>query len=262
MAGLGGDIRHRSPDRPCVQTDHPEPALEPSAPRSITSTHRAKALQTNIRPPVPNHSTTDTLRLCSSTGTAAIKSAAAGRAAISTAAEAPRCLITSSASAAMAVMQTTMLHPSCLTLQPRPSLAISANLLSAPSPRATRAAASRPTWSRSSLLRFRCRRRPFCSWPAWAAWPAFVVARKPPDRARLLHVQALHAPPLVGRAGRLRGRPSTARPASGGAFRWARLYSQPSEHYWSGQIRNWQPAGPVWLDPERETRAPEIKEAA
>jgi putative transposase len=31
---------------------------------------------------------------------------------------------------------------------------------------------------------------------------------------------------------------------------------------WSGTIRNWQPAGPVWLNPERETAASEIRDAA
>lgn len=31
---------------------------------------------------------------------------------------------------------------------------------------------------------------------------------------------------------------------------------------WSGKIRNWQPAGPVWLNPENETSAPEIRDAA
>jgi putative transposase len=31
---------------------------------------------------------------------------------------------------------------------------------------------------------------------------------------------------------------------------------------WSGKTRNWQPAGPVWLNPERETGAPEIRDAA
>ena len=31
---------------------------------------------------------------------------------------------------------------------------------------------------------------------------------------------------------------------------------------WSGKTRNWQPAGPVWLNPERETSAPEIRDAA
>lgn len=31
---------------------------------------------------------------------------------------------------------------------------------------------------------------------------------------------------------------------------------------WSGKTRNWQPAGPVWLNPEREHSAPEIRDAA
>lgn len=31
---------------------------------------------------------------------------------------------------------------------------------------------------------------------------------------------------------------------------------------WSGETRNWQPAGPVWLNPENETSAPEIRDAA
>ncbi len=31
---------------------------------------------------------------------------------------------------------------------------------------------------------------------------------------------------------------------------------------WSGKTRNWQPAGPVWLNPETETSAPEIRDAA
>ena len=31
---------------------------------------------------------------------------------------------------------------------------------------------------------------------------------------------------------------------------------------WSGKARNWQPAGPVWLNPEREACAPEIRDAA
>ena len=31
---------------------------------------------------------------------------------------------------------------------------------------------------------------------------------------------------------------------------------------WSGKTRNWQPAGPVWLNPERDTSAPEIRDAA
>jgi hypothetical protein len=31
---------------------------------------------------------------------------------------------------------------------------------------------------------------------------------------------------------------------------------------WSGKTRNWQPAGPVWLNPERKSRVDEIKNAA
>lgn len=31
---------------------------------------------------------------------------------------------------------------------------------------------------------------------------------------------------------------------------------------WSGKTRNWQPAGPVWLNPENEISVPEIRDAA
>ncbi|NHQ75065.1 transposase family protein [Roseovarius gahaiensis] len=31
---------------------------------------------------------------------------------------------------------------------------------------------------------------------------------------------------------------------------------------WSGKTRNWQPAGPVWLNPKTENSAPEIRDAA
>ena len=31
---------------------------------------------------------------------------------------------------------------------------------------------------------------------------------------------------------------------------------------WSGKTRNWQPAGPVWLNPEKDSSAPEIRDAA
>ncbi len=31
---------------------------------------------------------------------------------------------------------------------------------------------------------------------------------------------------------------------------------------WSGKTRNWQPAGPVWLNPETQIGAPEIRDAA
>ncbi|MFT4716768.1 MAG: putative transposase, partial [Paracoccaceae bacterium] len=31
---------------------------------------------------------------------------------------------------------------------------------------------------------------------------------------------------------------------------------------WAGKTRNWQPAGPVWLNPENEICVPEIRDAA
>jgi len=31
---------------------------------------------------------------------------------------------------------------------------------------------------------------------------------------------------------------------------------------WSGKTRNWQPAGPVWLNPETEISVPKIRDAA
>ena len=31
---------------------------------------------------------------------------------------------------------------------------------------------------------------------------------------------------------------------------------------WSDKTRNWQPAGPVWLNPVRQASAPEIRHAA
>jgi putative transposase len=31
---------------------------------------------------------------------------------------------------------------------------------------------------------------------------------------------------------------------------------------WSGKTRNWQPAGPVWLNPDNEVSVPKIKDAA
>ena len=31
---------------------------------------------------------------------------------------------------------------------------------------------------------------------------------------------------------------------------------------WSGKTRNWQAAGPVWLNRDREISAPEIRDAA
>jgi len=33
-------------------------------------------------------------------------------------------------------------------------------------------------------------------------------------------------------------------------------------HRWSGKTRNWQPAGPVWLNPENKNSTPEIRDAA
>jgi transposase InsO family protein len=45
------------------------------------------------------------------------------------------------------------------------------------------------------------------------------------------------------------------------AILYANARAQKPER-WSGKTRNWQPAGPVWLNPERETGAPEIRDAA
>ena len=42
---------------------------------------------------------------------------------------------------------------------------------------------------------------------------------------------------------------------------YAKARTQKPER-WSGKTRNWQPAGPVWLNPEREISAPEIRDAA
>lgn len=42
---------------------------------------------------------------------------------------------------------------------------------------------------------------------------------------------------------------------------YAKARAQNPEH-WSGKTRNGQPAGSVWLTPERETSAPEIRDAA
>ena len=42
---------------------------------------------------------------------------------------------------------------------------------------------------------------------------------------------------------------------------YAKVRAQNPER-WSGKIRNWQPAGPVWLNPESEISAPEIRDAA
>jgi len=45
------------------------------------------------------------------------------------------------------------------------------------------------------------------------------------------------------------------------AILYANACAQKPER-WSGKIRNWQPAGPVWLNPENEISAPEIRDAA
>jgi transposase InsO family protein len=45
------------------------------------------------------------------------------------------------------------------------------------------------------------------------------------------------------------------------AILYANARAQKPER-WSGKTRNWQPAGPVWLNPERETSASEIRDAA
>ena len=42
---------------------------------------------------------------------------------------------------------------------------------------------------------------------------------------------------------------------------YAKARTQKPER-WSGKTRNWQPAGPVWLNPERENSASEIRDAA
>ena len=42
---------------------------------------------------------------------------------------------------------------------------------------------------------------------------------------------------------------------------YAKVRAQNPER-WSGKTRNWQPAGPVWLNPENEISAPEIRDAA
>ena len=41
----------------------------------------------------------------------------------------------------------------------------------------------------------------------------------------------------------------------------ANARAQKPEH-WSGKTRNWQPAGPVWLNPEGDNSASEIRDAA
>ena len=45
------------------------------------------------------------------------------------------------------------------------------------------------------------------------------------------------------------------------ALLYAKARTQKPER-WSGKTRNWQPAGPVWLNPERENSASEIRDAA
>lgn len=45
----------------------------------------------------------------------------------------------------------------------------------------------------------------------------------------------------------------------------ARIYAEAKAskpERWSGKTRNWQPVGPVWLNPERQTATPEIRHAA
>lgn len=44
------------------------------------------------------------------------------------------------------------------------------------------------------------------------------------------------------------------------AILYANACAQKPER-WSGKTRNWQPAGPVWLNPENEISAPEIRDA-
>uniref|UniRef100_UPI001CBCFA3D IS3 family transposase n=1 Tax=Tateyamaria pelophila TaxID=328415 RepID=UPI001CBCFA3D len=45
------------------------------------------------------------------------------------------------------------------------------------------------------------------------------------------------------------------------AILYANARAQKPER-WSGKTRNWQPAGPVWLNPENEISVPEIRDAA
>ena len=45
------------------------------------------------------------------------------------------------------------------------------------------------------------------------------------------------------------------------ALLYANARAQKPER-WSGKTRNWQPAGPVWLNPERDNSASEIRDAA
>jgi putative transposase len=42
---------------------------------------------------------------------------------------------------------------------------------------------------------------------------------------------------------------------------YATVWAQNPQH-WSGKTRNWQPAGPVWLNPEKEISVHEIRDAA
>src|SRR5690606_7656671 len=42
---------------------------------------------------------------------------------------------------------------------------------------------------------------------------------------------------------------------------YANARSQKPER-WSGKTRNWKPAGPIWLNPQNKTSAPEIRDAA
>ena len=44
------------------------------------------------------------------------------------------------------------------------------------------------------------------------------------------------------------------------AMLYANARAQKPER-WSGKTRNWQAAGPVWLNPERHNSAPEIRDA-
>tara|TARA_R110002012_G_scaffold5951_1_gene27349 strand:- start:9635 stop:9859 length:225 start_codon:yes stop_codon:yes gene_type:complete len=45
------------------------------------------------------------------------------------------------------------------------------------------------------------------------------------------------------------------------AILYANARAQKPER-WSGKTRNWQTAGPVWLNPETEISIPEIRDAA
>ena len=45
------------------------------------------------------------------------------------------------------------------------------------------------------------------------------------------------------------------------ALLYANARAQKPER-WSGKTRNWQPAGPVWLNPERDTSLSKIRDAA